>query len=194
MSPPVETMADTATRLDALEDEVAALRGAMGGTSTGNSIAMVCFSGDWDKLYAAFTVANGALAMGQEVHMFFTFWGASAIRDGGPCSLGGKKTWIQRLLGRWLPASADAAPLSRMNCFGISKLMFRRLLREKGADDLPALVARAREFGAKFYCCDTSLQLFGWGNDDLLEGDASNWCGVSTFLNRAMRSNVTLFV
>jgi len=40
----------------------------------------VVFSGDLDRVMAAFVLANGALAMGDEVTLFFTFWGLSAIR------------------------------------------------------------------------------------------------------------------
>lgn len=33
-----------------------------------------------DKVLAAFVIANGALAMGRPVTMFFTFWGLTALR------------------------------------------------------------------------------------------------------------------
>jgi len=38
-------------------------------------LAMVVFSGDMDKLFAAFTIATGAAASNMDVTMFFTFWG-----------------------------------------------------------------------------------------------------------------------
>ena len=34
---------------------------------------IIVFSGDYDKLIAAFIIANGAAAMDDEVTMFFTF-------------------------------------------------------------------------------------------------------------------------
>ena len=43
-------------------------------------MSMVVMSGDFDKLFGAFIIANGAAAMGQEVTMFFTFWGLRAIK------------------------------------------------------------------------------------------------------------------
>ena len=43
-------------------------------------VSFVVFSGDLDKLIAAFIIANGALAMGKQVSMFFTFWGLNALR------------------------------------------------------------------------------------------------------------------
>ena len=42
------------------------------------------FSGDLDKLIAAFIIANGALAMGEQVSMFFTFWGLNSLRRDDP--------------------------------------------------------------------------------------------------------------
>ena len=43
-------------------------------------LAMVVFSGDLDKLMAAFIIATGAAASNMEVTMFFTFWGLRALR------------------------------------------------------------------------------------------------------------------
>lgn len=36
-------------------------------------VAIVVFSDDMDKVLAGFVIANGALAMGMEVSMYFTF-------------------------------------------------------------------------------------------------------------------------
>jgi hypothetical protein len=43
--------------------------------------SMVVFSGDLDKAIAAFVIATGAVAMGMDAVMFFTFWGTSMLRD-----------------------------------------------------------------------------------------------------------------
>ena len=45
---------------------------------------MVVFSSDFDKVMAAFIIANGAAAMGSEVTMFFTFWGLNVLRRAEP--------------------------------------------------------------------------------------------------------------
>ena len=44
-------------------------------------VTIVCFSGDLDKAMAAFIIATGALAMGYECSMYFTFWGLSVIKE-----------------------------------------------------------------------------------------------------------------
>ena len=38
-------------------------------------VTIILHSGDMDKLYSALIVGNGALAMGMDVSMYFTFWG-----------------------------------------------------------------------------------------------------------------------
>ncbi|MBM3705421.1 MAG: peroxiredoxin, partial [Actinobacteria bacterium] len=38
-------------------------------------LSMIVFSGDMDKLMAAYIIATGAAASDMEVTMFFTFWG-----------------------------------------------------------------------------------------------------------------------
>jgi peroxiredoxin family protein len=43
---------------------------------------IIVHSGDMDKVYSAFIVANGALAMGMEASLFFTFWGLQRLKRG----------------------------------------------------------------------------------------------------------------
>ncbi|MGD1994704.1 MAG: DsrE/DsrF/DrsH-like family protein, partial [Anaerolineae bacterium] len=51
---------------------------------------IILHSGDMDKVYSALIVANGALAMGMEATIFFTFWGLQRLQKGalekGPLS------------------------------------------------------------------------------------------------------------
>ncbi len=47
-------------------------------------LSMIVFSGDMDKLFAAFTLATGAAAIGMDVVMFFTFWGLRALKKKVP--------------------------------------------------------------------------------------------------------------
>ena len=61
----------------------------------GNDKTMVVFSGDLDKALASFIIANGALAMGSKVTMFFTFWGLNVLR--GPNGRPVGKNLIERV-------------------------------------------------------------------------------------------------
>lgn len=44
---------------------------------------IVVHSGDMDKLYSALIIGNGALAMGMEATLYFTFWGLLRLTKGG---------------------------------------------------------------------------------------------------------------
>ena len=41
---------------------------------------IVLFSGDFDKVFAAFTIAVSTLAAGMDTTLFVTFWGLKAIQ------------------------------------------------------------------------------------------------------------------
>jgi peroxiredoxin family protein len=58
--------------------------------ATPERLTIVLHSGDMDKVYSALIIANGALAMGMEATIFFTFWGLQRLKKGvlekGPLS------------------------------------------------------------------------------------------------------------
>ncbi len=41
---------------------------------------IIVHSGDMDKIYSALIIANGALAMGMEASLYFTFWGGLRLK------------------------------------------------------------------------------------------------------------------
>ena len=49
-------------------------------TQPEDKVALVVFSGDLDRVLAAFVIATGAAALGQEVAMFFTVWGLGVLK------------------------------------------------------------------------------------------------------------------
>ena len=56
---------------------------------TDYGLSVLVFSGELDRLLAAFTTAVGAAACGQRASMFFTFWGAAALKKHGAQARGG---------------------------------------------------------------------------------------------------------
>ena len=81
---------------------------------------IIVFSGDYDKVMAAFIIANGAAAMDDEVTMFFTFWGLATLRKPihrgqGP---GKPKSTLQKGFSMMLPPSPEKLGLSKFNFGG----------------------------------------------------------------------------
>ena len=180
-------------RLDALAEEVKALKRQIEAREKQNQVSLVCFSGDWDRLFAALTIAAGAMAMGTEVHLFFTFWAVSALRDTNQMHSNGK-SFLQSMFGRMLPSGLGSARLSRFNLWGLGKLMMRRVMKQRGVDDINVLFDEVRDLGAHFHLCDTTAELFGLRSQELSVGEEVNQCGVATFLSRALTSKTVLFI
>ena len=158
-----------------------------------DSVNLVCFSGDWDRLFAAFVVANGALAMGQEVHMFFTFWATAALRDGTAAG-SRKKGLMARMIGWMLPTGPDRAPLSKMNWGGLGKLFITHRMKQCGVEKLSELMTQAQELGVHLHLCEMSSDILGFECDELIGDDAIDACGVATFLTTALKGKVVLFI
>jgi peroxiredoxin family protein len=185
---------DLMTRFDALEAQVAQLKRQVAEGLPKDQVSIICFSGDWDRLFAALTLASGALAMGQEVHLFFTFWGVPALRKGakaGPCP---PKDLSQAMMSGMLPCGPCNAKLSKMNFLGLGKMMLRRLMKKQGVDDIDVLMREVRELGAHIHLCETSAALFGLSKGELADNEEINQCGVATFMGHAMKSRFVLFI
>ena len=180
-------------RLSALAEEVQALRRQIEAQERTDQVSLVCFSGEWDRLFAALTIAAGALAMGTEVHLFFTFWAVSALRDTGQMRSDGK-SFLQSMFSRMLPCGLTSARMSRFNFWGLGKLMMRRVMKQQGVDDLGVLFNEVRDLGAHFHLCDTTAELFGLQRHELSVSDEVDQCGVATFLSRALKSKTVLFI
>lgn len=180
---------------------VAAFRkgGAAASASTGSGLALgrklnqtsfVIFSGDLDKVLAAFIIANGALAMGRQVSMFFTFWGLNALRRDDPPKR--DHTALERMFGMMMPSGPDHLPLSQMNMAGAGPAMIKHVMKGHDVQSVPELIAAAHRSGARLIACTMTMDLLGIAESDLIDGIELG--GVATFLGEAEKSGTTLFI
>src|SRR5512134_550167 len=101
-------------RMQALEERLRDLEKRLAhveGQVAEDRVALVVFSGDLDRVLAAFVIATGAAAMGQQVSMFFTFWGLSVLKKDS--QLAGK-TFFQKGMALMSPRSSKSLPVSKM--------------------------------------------------------------------------------
>ncbi len=155
-----------------------------------NELSMIVFSGDLDKLIAAFIIANGALAMEKPVTMFFTFWGLNVLRRNENVKV--KKNLVERMFGRMMPKGPGKAKLSKMNMGGMGTMMMKRVMAKKNIYSLPALMQTAQEQGVRLVACTMSMDVMGITKEELIDG--VDLGGVASFLDAADRSNTTLFI
>lgn len=152
--------------------------------------ALVVFSGDLDRVLAAFVIATGAAAAGLETSMFFTFWGLSVLKKKG--ARAGAKGFKQRMFALMTPAGTEGLGTSKLNFFGMGAVMLRSMMKEQGIASLEELMAMARELGVKMTACTMSMDAMGIAKGELFDG--LDYAGVAAFMADASRARVSLFI
>ena len=175
-------------QVEALKSQVAALQGR----APENKLAMVVFSGDLDKVLASLVIATGAVAMGMEVVMFFTFWGTPVLRDQHK-SVGGKDL-MGNMFAAMLPKGARDVNLSQMNMGGLGTAMMKNLMKKKNVASLEEMIALAEELGVRMVICEMSMDLMGFKREEMIEYEHLEYGGVARFLEEAGTSKVQLFI
>ena len=137
-----------------------------------DKVTIVAHSGDMDKLYSALIIANGALSMGAEASIFFTFWGLERLRKGG----------------------LEKGPLSKMHMLGLGKWMIKRRMKKRNVASLERMLQDFKELGGKIMACDMTMDIMGIGPEDLREDLIQEYCGVGAYWQEARGSDVTLFI
>jgi len=175
---------DLVSRISALEDQIVDLKQRV----PEDKVSIILLSGDFDKAMAAFFMANGAVAMGMEVTMFFTFWGCTVVKKGK--KLKGKK-FMHKMINLMLPGSSkDLAP-SRMSFGGIGRKLFNYMMKGQ-MSSLEEQIELAKEAGVKFQICSPSLGIMGF--------DADEWvvpveiCGVAAMYDTALNARTAYFI
>jgi len=133
---------------------------------------IIVHSGDYDKIYSALIIGNGALSMGMEATIFFTFWGLLRLKKGG-LTKGG---------------------LSKMNLFGLGKLLINFLMKRKNVAPLEKLISDFKELGGKILACEMTMGIMGIKKKDLTQDLVDDYVGVGTYIQEAKESKITLFI
>jgi len=173
-----EKLSEFEKRLTQVEERVAEDR-----------VAIVVFSGDLDRVLAAFVIATGAAAMGQEVSMFFTFWGLSVLKK--ETQLSGKSLF-QTMMAVMSPGSSMGLPVSRMNYFGVGAKMLRSMMKQANVTSLEEMISLARELGVRMIACEMSRDVMGIKESELVPG--LEYGGVASFLADSLKSRTNLFI
>jgi len=133
-------------------------------------LALIVHSGTLDKLYCAFILGSTATTMGWEVHLYFTFWGLTAIVKGAMEKAG-------------LPGD-----------YKQMENQMRERLKQMNYPTPYELLKRMKESGlVKIYACTPTMQMFNIKKEELIP-EVDQMAGASTFLDVAADADVTLLV
>ena len=188
MATPAENIHQTSlelnNRIALLENELTEIKTRV----PDNKVSIILLSGDFDKAVAAFFMANGAIAMGMEVTMFFTFWGCTVIKKGR--RLKGKKL-SQKMINMMLPANSKSLAPSKMSFGGLGRLFFNYVMKGQ-MSSLEEQIELAVESGVTFQVCSPSLGMMGF--------DVDEWavpveiCGVAAMYETALNARTAYFI
>ncbi len=135
-------------------------------------VTLIVQSGEMDKLYSALIIGNGALAMGMDVSMYFTFWGLERLKKG----------------------QLEQGPLSRMHFLGLGKWLLNRRMKKANVRSLEEMLQDYVELGGKILACDMTMDIMGLEKDDLRDDIITEYCAVGTYIKEARESKITLFI
>lgn len=172
-------------RLEKHEARLDALEAAM----PEDLVSIVVFSGDMDKVLASFVIANGALALGMKVSMYFTFWGLNAIKK--TTTMKGK-SFKQKMLAVMNPKNSEAMGISKLNMLGMGPSMMRSIMKEKNVASVEDLRDLALEMDTRMIGCSMAMDVMGVDASEFVDGIELG--GVATFLDDALRAKTTVFV
>jgi peroxiredoxin family protein len=137
-----------------------------------DKVTIIVHSGDLDKIYSALIIANGALAMGMEASLFFTFWGLQRLKKGG----------------------LDKGPLSKMNMLGLGRWMVLRRMKAAKVASLEKLLADFKELDGKIIACEMTMEVMGIRKENLRTDLIDEYGAVGTYVQEARGSAINLFI
>jgi peroxiredoxin family protein len=163
-----------------------------GGSENAKTMTMIVTKGTLDWAYPPFILATTAAAMGVKVNMFFTFYGLGLLLkdlDLQVSSLGNPAMKMPMMgMHMGMPNILAAIP----GVDAAASAMMKNMIAKKGIASIPELRDAAIEAEVGMIGCQMTMDLFEFKRDDLIPGIEVG--GAATFMERALKSDVNLFI
>jgi peroxiredoxin family protein len=154
-------------------------------------IAIICYSGDLEKTWAAMILASTAGAMAMPCKVFVTFWGLQTFVWDGKRITG--ETWMQKMLSVMQRPGVSHRKLSQMNFLGMGPWMMRQLAHRYNVASPKELLEAAQALGVEFIPCQMTMDMFGLKREDLIDGMGEP-VGAATYLSFVADGAAPLFI
>lgn len=165
------------------------------------SMTIIATKGTLDMAYPPFILASTASALGWDVSIFFTFYGLNLLKQrldlkvtplgnpAMPMKLPEGPTWIK---GKELPLPTSVITLVP-GFESMTTKMMKKTMNNKGIASIEQLRELCVEAGVKLIACQMTVDLFDYGKEDFIP-EIEEWVGAASFLPRAMKADVNLFI
>ncbi|MEL0105440.1 MAG: DsrE/DsrF/DrsH-like family protein [Rhodospirillaceae bacterium] len=141
-----------------------------------DSLSIVVFSGDFDKVHYALVMASAAAAINKPTQLFFTMDACTALlkADGD-----GAHPW-------------QAMPVSSASYHTGGDM--DRAFAERQVATFEELITSSAELGVTFMICEMGLRALGMTRDNLRNDIKFTEGGVVSFLNAASKDGAVVFI
>jgi peroxiredoxin family protein len=150
---------------------------------------IIASKGTLDWAYPPLILSTAAAAAGMETAVFFTFYGLNIVRQ----------DFEKRLVVSPVGNPAMPMPIPMPDLFTampgmqtVATAMMKSRFAKKGVATIRELLDVARETGVRLIACQMTMDVFGYQQDEFLDG--VEFGGAAAFLSEARKSHVTLFV
>lgn len=155
------------------------------------SMTIIAFSGDLDKLWPTMILSSTAAATGMNVTVFFTFWGLfPLVKD--DVRITGKDAMTKMLAGMNAPGF-QGAKLSKLNMGGMGKWMMRKVAKKGNLMPPEDLFDICLDMGVNIWPCQMTMDLLGI-TPEQMRPNLGAPVGAATALQVMSKSNISLFI
>lgn len=150
---------------------------------------LIASKGTLDWAYPPLILATAAAAAGINATIFFTFYGLNIIRKDFETRLRVSPVANPAMpMPVPMPDIVSALPGMTSMATGMMKSMFHK----KGVASIRELLDVARESDVRLIACQMTMDVFGYRQDEFLEG--VEFGGAAAFLSEARKAHITLFI
>ena len=165
------------------------------------SMAIIATKGTLDWAYPPFILASTAAALGWEVSIFFTFYGLTLLKKdlnlnisplgnpAMPMKMPFGPDWFKSVEWNIPNAVQSIIPGFESMATGLMK----QTMKNKGVATVAELRQACIESDVNLIGCQMTVDLFGFSQDDFIP-EVLEYCGAASFLGRAQKANVSLFI
>jgi len=161
--------------------------------SNRKSMTIIVTKGTLDWAYPPFILGTTAAAMDVDVTMFFTFYGLGLLKkdlDGLQISTLGNPAMEMPMMGMHMTMPNIVSALPGVDAMASG--MMKNLIKKKGVASIPELREAAIESDIEMVGCQMTLDLFELDQKDLIDGIEIG--GAATYMERALKSDINLFI
>jgi peroxiredoxin family protein len=160
-------------------------------SDTPESMTIIAFSGDLDKLWPTMILSSTGAATGMDVTVFYTFWGLfPLVRD--DVRITGYDSMTKMLAGM-NPPGFKKSKLSKLNMGGMGSWMMRKVAGKSKLMPPEELFEICQDMGVKMWPCQMTMDLLGIKPEQMRPG-LGEPVGAATALARMSKSQINLFI